>query len=157
MKLEKKRCLTCACALWCVYKLWVSGSVFIWRGSSVAVEVRGVLLGVTGVPSLPGVPAEHKTSVIHRQHTHVNGPFCIFTSALVFNTCSFIWWEESRIDFKWRLWLLNKMCLKRITPHSSPVWDLLRFLGLRLRVCIPSFFIARGRATCKSRERNNLC
>ena len=51
--------------LWCVYKLWVSGSVFIWRGSSVVVvvvmvEARGVLLGVTGVPSLPGVPVEIK-------------------------------------------------------------------------------------------------
>ena len=56
---------TCACVLWCVYKLWVSGSVFIWRGSSVVVvvvmvEARGVLLGVTGVPSLPGVPVEIK-------------------------------------------------------------------------------------------------
>lgn len=65
------------------------------------------------------------------------------------NNCSFIWWDESWMDFKWRLCFLDKMCLKGITPHSSPVWDLLRFLGLRLRVCIPSFFIARGRATCK--------
>lgn len=35
---------------------------------------------------------------------------------------------------------------------SSPVWDLLRFLGLRLRVWIPSFFMARGRGTCWDSE-----
>lgn len=34
-----------------------------------AVEVRGVLFGVTGVPSLPGVPVDHKTLVITHSQT----------------------------------------------------------------------------------------
>lgn len=40
-----------------MYKLCVSGSVLICRGSSEEMEVRGVLLVGTGVPSLPVVPA----------------------------------------------------------------------------------------------------
>lgn len=39
--------------------------------------------------------------------------------------------------------------VKHVPVWSSPVWDLLRFFGLRLRVWIPSFFIARGRGTCQ--------
>lgn len=35
-----------------------------------AAAVRGVLLGVTGVPSLPGVPVEHRATVIIIIVTH---------------------------------------------------------------------------------------
>lgn len=51
----------------------MSGSVLMWRGSSDVTGVRGVLLGVTGVPSQPGVPAEDKRPLL--SNSNENGFF----------------------------------------------------------------------------------
>lgn len=52
----------------------------------VVVDARGVLLGVTGVPSLLGVPVVHRTCSIHRNSQIYK---CLFNSAKqVPNSCS---------------------------------------------------------------------
>lgn len=45
-----------------------------------AVEARGVLLGVTGVPSLPGVPAERQINEVI-PHSQADGQTFTFTTS----------------------------------------------------------------------------
>lgn len=56
-----------------------------------AVEARGVLLGVTGVPSLPGVPAEHQINNVISHSQADRQTFSFPTNAFI--------WENITVRF----------------------------------------------------------
>lgn len=100
-------------------------------------------------------------------HTHVNGPCYIFTYDILYMyKYLLIHWVQGVLlrgapshPFYVGLislshapaYLISMSTQNHMWFWGSPIWGLLRFLGLRLRVWIPSFFIARGRGTCQDK------